>query len=107
VTSGPAESSARARGLEDPHLESECAAPAEGLTLDSQLAHDPTSGCIATTRRARGPGQPWSLSQWGLVCWQTREPRDKNHRVNLVHPVGLQSLKHKLVLLSHIYIVLM
>jgi hypothetical protein len=27
-----------------------CAAPAEGLTLDSQLAHDPSSECIATTR---------------------------------------------------------
>jgi hypothetical protein len=27
-----------------------CAAPAEGLTLDSQLARDPSSGCIATTR---------------------------------------------------------
>jgi hypothetical protein len=32
-----------------------CAAPAEGLSLDSQLARDPTSGCIAITRRARGP----------------------------------------------------
>jgi hypothetical protein len=50
--------------------------------------------------------QPWSLSQRRLAYWQTREPRDKNHRVNLVHPVGLQSPKHKLVLLSHIYIVL-
>jgi hypothetical protein len=48
--------------------------------------------------------QPWSLSQRGLACWQTREPRDKNHRVNLVHPVGLQSSKHKLVLLSYIYL---
>jgi hypothetical protein len=26
------------------------AAPAKGLTLDSQLARDPSSGCIATTR---------------------------------------------------------
>jgi hypothetical protein len=26
------------------------AAPVEGLTLDSQLARDPSSGCIATTR---------------------------------------------------------
>jgi hypothetical protein len=50
--------------------------------------------------------QPWSLSQRGLACWQIREPRDKNHRVNLVHPVGLQSPNHKLVLLSHIYFVL-
>jgi hypothetical protein len=41
--------SSKARGLEDPHLESGCAAPAEGLTLDSQLARDPSSGCIATT----------------------------------------------------------
>jgi hypothetical protein len=39
-----------ARGLEDPHLVSGCAAPAEGLTLDSQLARDPSSGYIATTR---------------------------------------------------------
>jgi hypothetical protein len=54
VISGPARSSARARGLEDLHLVSGCAAPAKGLTLDSQLARDPTSGCIATTRRARG-----------------------------------------------------
>jgi hypothetical protein len=32
-----------------------CAASTEGLTLDSQLARDPISGCIATTRRAREP----------------------------------------------------
>jgi hypothetical protein len=43
--------------------------------------------------------QPWSLSQRGLACWQTRESQDKNHRVNLAHPIGLQSSKHKLVLL--------
>jgi hypothetical protein len=55
MTSGLAGSSARARGLEDPHLMSGCAAPAEGLTLDSQLARDPTSGCITIIRRARGP----------------------------------------------------
>jgi hypothetical protein len=42
--------SSEARGLEDPHLVSRCAALAEGLTLDSQLARDPSSGCIATTR---------------------------------------------------------
>jgi hypothetical protein len=42
--------SSEARGLEDPHLVSGCAAPAEGLTLDSQLARDPLSECIATTR---------------------------------------------------------
>jgi hypothetical protein len=42
--------SSGARGLEDPHLVSGCAAPSEGLTLDSQLARDPSSGCIATTR---------------------------------------------------------
>jgi hypothetical protein len=83
-----------------------CAAPAEGLTLDSQLARDPTSGCIATTRRARGPAATLELVLMRLACWQTREPRDKNHHVNLVHPVGLQSPKHKLVLLSHIFIVL-
>jgi hypothetical protein len=41
--------SSKARGLEDPHLESRCAAPTEGLTLDSQLARDPSSGCIAIT----------------------------------------------------------
>jgi hypothetical protein len=39
-----------ARGLEDLHLMSGCAAPAESLTLDSQLARDPSSGCIAITR---------------------------------------------------------
>jgi hypothetical protein len=38
------------RGLEDPHLVSGCAALIEGLTLDSQLAHDPSSGCNTTTR---------------------------------------------------------
>jgi hypothetical protein len=43
--------------------------------------------------------QPWSLSQWGQACWQTSEPQDKNHRVNFVHSAGLQSPKHKLVLL--------
>jgi hypothetical protein len=42
--------SSGARGLEDPHLVSGCAAPSEGLTLDSQLARNPSSGCIATTR---------------------------------------------------------
>jgi hypothetical protein len=42
--------SSGARGLEDPHLVSGCAAPAESLTLDSQLARDLSSGCIATTR---------------------------------------------------------
>jgi hypothetical protein len=41
--------SSRAHGLKDPHLVSGYAAPAEGLTLDSQLARDPSSGCIATT----------------------------------------------------------
>jgi hypothetical protein len=94
--------------LEDSHLESGCAAPAESFTLDSQLARDPTSGCITSPQREEQEDrqQPWSLSQRGLTCWQIREPRDKNHRVNLVHPVGLQSPKHKLVLLSHIYIVL-
>jgi hypothetical protein len=56
VTSGPGKSSARAHGLEDPHLVSECAAPAKGLTLDSQLAHDPISGCIATTKSKRTGG---------------------------------------------------
>jgi hypothetical protein len=42
--------SSGARGLEDPHLVSGCVARAEGLSLDSQLAHDPSSGCIDTTR---------------------------------------------------------
>jgi hypothetical protein len=42
--------SSGARGLEDPHLVCGCAAPAEGSTLDSRLAYEPTSGCIATTR---------------------------------------------------------
>jgi hypothetical protein len=42
--------SSGARGLEDPHLMSGCAAPAEGSTLDSRLARDLSSGCIATTR---------------------------------------------------------
>jgi hypothetical protein len=93
--------------LEDPHLVSGCAAPAEGLTLGSQLARDPTSGCIATMRRARGPVATLELvSMRTSVLANTREPQDKNHRVNLVHPVGLQSPNHKLVLLSHIYFVL-
>jgi hypothetical protein len=39
-----------ARGLEDPYLVSGYAAPAEGLTLNSQLARDPSSGYIATMR---------------------------------------------------------
>jgi len=29
-------------GLEDPHLVTGCAAPAEGLALDCQLARDPS-----------------------------------------------------------------
>jgi hypothetical protein len=40
-------------------------APVEGLTLDSQLARDPTSGCIATTRRARGPAATLKLVSTG------------------------------------------
>jgi hypothetical protein len=51
--------SSGARGLEDPLLVSGCVAPAEGLTLDSQLAHDPSSGCIATTRTSL-PGSKWT-----------------------------------------------
>jgi hypothetical protein len=51
--------------LEDPHLVSGCAAPVEGLTLDSQLARDPTSGCIATTRRASGPAATLELVSMG------------------------------------------
>jgi hypothetical protein len=65
VISGPAGSSARAHGFEDPHLVSGCAAPAEGLTLYSQLARDPTSGCIATTRSARGPAATLELVSMG------------------------------------------
>jgi hypothetical protein len=42
--------SSGAHGLEDPYFMSRCAEPAEGLTLDSWLAHDLSSGCIATTR---------------------------------------------------------
>jgi hypothetical protein len=51
--------SSGARGLEDPHLVSGYAAPAEGLTLDSQLARDPSSGCIATTRSSL-PESKWT-----------------------------------------------
>jgi hypothetical protein len=39
-----------------------CAAPAEGSTLDSRLAHEPTSGCITTT---------------GSSLREVSEPRDK------------------------------
>jgi hypothetical protein len=42
-----------------------CAAPAEGLTLDSQLARDPISGCIAIARRARGPAATLELVSMG------------------------------------------
>jgi hypothetical protein len=65
ATSGLTRSSARARGLEDLHLVSGCAAPTEGLTLDSQLARDPTSGCIAIMRRARGPAATLELVSTG------------------------------------------
>jgi hypothetical protein len=65
ATSGPARTSARARGLEDPHLVSGCVALAEGLTFDSQLARDTTSGCIATTRRERGPATTLELVSMG------------------------------------------
>jgi hypothetical protein len=47
------------RGLEDPHLVSGCVAPTEGLTFDSQLARDPSSGCIATTRSSL-PRSKWT-----------------------------------------------
>jgi hypothetical protein len=53
--------SSGARGLEDPHLMSGCAALAEGLTLNSQLARDPLSGCITTTRTSL------SRSKWTSV----------------------------------------
>jgi hypothetical protein len=42
--------SSGAHGLEDLHLVCGCATPAEGSTLDSRLAREPTSGCIATMR---------------------------------------------------------
>jgi hypothetical protein len=42
--------SSGAHGSEDLHFVSGCAALTEGLTLDSQLTCDPSSGCIATTR---------------------------------------------------------
>jgi hypothetical protein len=51
--------SSGARGLEDSHLVSRCVAPAEGLTPDSQLAHDPSSGRIAITRTSL-PGSKWT-----------------------------------------------
>jgi hypothetical protein len=51
--------SSGARGLEDPYLVSGCVAPAEGLTLDSWLAHDPSSGCITTTRSSL-PESKWT-----------------------------------------------
>jgi hypothetical protein len=51
--------SSRARGSEDPHLVSGCATPAEGLTLDGQLARDPSSGCIAITRSSL-PESKWT-----------------------------------------------
>jgi hypothetical protein len=45
-------------------------------------------------------------TQRGLAWWQPSEPQDKNHRVNLIHPVGLQSLYTSLHLLINLYIVL-
>jgi hypothetical protein len=51
--------SSGARGLKDLHLVSGCAAPAESLTLDNQLAHDPSSECIARTRSSL-PGSKWT-----------------------------------------------
>jgi hypothetical protein len=63
------------RGLEDPHLVSGCAAPAESSTLDSWLDRDPSSGCIATTRSSL-PGSKWtsvknlvsSYCRWFHLC---------------------------------------
>jgi hypothetical protein len=52
--------SSGAHGLEDPHLVSGCAAPTEGLTPESQLARDPSSGGIATMRSSL-PGSKWTL----------------------------------------------
>jgi hypothetical protein len=51
--------SSGARSLEGPHLVSGCAAPAEGLTLNSQLARDPLSGCI-TTMKTSLLGSKWT-----------------------------------------------
>jgi hypothetical protein len=67
--------SSGARGLEDPHLVCSCVAPTEGSTLDSRLAHEPTSGCIATTRSSL-PGSKWTSVKslvsslcWGFLLW--------------------------------------
>ena len=53
------------------------------------------------TPLARGPATTLSLSQQGLSGWQSTEPRDKNHRVNIVHPVGLLTPNTSLYLLFH------
>jgi hypothetical protein len=52
--------SSGAHGLEDPHLVVGCEVLAEGSTLDSWLARDPSSGCIATTRSSLS-GSKWTL----------------------------------------------
>jgi len=46
-------------GLEDPHIVSGCVAPTEDLSLDCQLAHDPSSGCIATMKTSF-PRSKWT-----------------------------------------------
>jgi hypothetical protein len=46
------------------------------------------SWCARSGRRlerlAQEPSRCWS-TQRGLACWQPSEPRDKNHRVNIVY----------------------
>jgi hypothetical protein len=59
--------SSGARGLEDSHLVSGCMALAESLTLDSQLACDLSSGCIATTRTSLLAGKQVNLGKKSCV----------------------------------------
>jgi hypothetical protein len=58
------------RAREGPHLMSGCATPTEGLTLDSQLAHDLSSGCITTTRTSLS-GCKWTSIKIlvSSLCW--------------------------------------
>jgi len=47
-----------------------CAAPAEGLTLNCQLARDPSRGCIATTRTTL-PGSKWtSVKKYYVISYR-------------------------------------
>jgi hypothetical protein len=62
----------------------------------------PTCGFGGWCQLAAEPPSERS-TQRGLAYWQIRELREKNHRVNIVLPVGLQSSNTSLVFIFYIF----